>query len=177
MATLANGHFTDSDINGSSSAAVAAWTSTGQARAVAHPEDYAHLNGELVDVVDDGVVGTDQTVANGTLPNMPTGTYHIGLNYVTTIKPMRLDIEGMGLVLTKKVTKGIISFYNTLKCKFGPSTDKLETVSFDTALYSGIKEVPINDGYDRDGDIIIKQDEPLPMTCRGLVLDAGVYDK
>ena len=176
MATLANAHFVDSDITEGTSGSDS-WTSTGQERTTAFPQDRAHLNGELVDVVDDGVVGADQTVAGGTLPSMPTGTYHIGLNYTTTVKPMRLDIEGMGLVLTKKVTKGIISFYNTLKCKFGPDTTRMETVSFDTALYSGIKEVPINDGYDRDGDIIIKQDEPLPMTVRGMVLDTGVYDK
>ncbi len=169
---LTDAHFTDSDISGGTSGSDS-WTSTGQARTTAFAQDYAHLEGETVDIVKTGVVQADQVVTAGAVTGSPD---HVGLNYVTTIKPMRLDIEGMGIVLTKKVTKGIVSFYNTLKCKFGPSEDKLETVSFGTDLFSGIKDVPINDGYDRDGDIIIKQDEPLPMTVRGMVLDTGVYD-
>ena len=70
-----------------------------------------------------------------------------------------------------------MSFYNTLKGKVGVESTAMETVDFGTILFSGIKEVPMNDGYDRDGDIIIQQDEPLPMTCRGIVLDTGVHLK
>ncbi len=174
MATLANAHFVDSDINGSTSAANADWTSTGQARATTYPEDYTHLDGETVKIVTAGVVGIDQIVASGAVTGSPD---HVGLGYTSTVKPSKLDIEGMGIILTKKITKAIVSFYQTLKGKVGPSTDALETVSFGTTLFDGIKEVPLNDGYDRDADLIILQDEPLPMTCRGVVLDVGVHNK
>lgn len=90
---------------------------------------------------------------------------------------MPLDIERMGIILTKKITKGIVSFYQTLKGKVGDSATTLETVSFGTTLFDGVKEVPLNDGYDRDADIVIVQDEPLPMTIRGLVLDVGAHLK
>ena len=176
MATLNNAHFLDSDIAGTASGSDS-WTTTGQARTTAFPQDYAHLNGQTVDVIDDGVVGDDQVVGGGTLPSMPTGTYHIGLNYVTTIKPSKLDIEGMGIMLVKKITKVIISFYQTLKGKVGPDTTRMETISFGTTLFDGVKVVPINDGYDRDADIIVQQDEPLPLICRGLIMDTGVYVK
>ncbi len=180
MVTLANAHFVDSDITEGTSAANADWTSgtgaTAQARATVFPQDRAHLNGQTVDVLDDGVVTADQVVAGGVLPSMPTGTYHIGLNYVSTVKPSKLDIEGMGIILTKKITKAIVSFYQTLKGKVGVKSSAMQTVDFGTTLFDGVKEVPMADGYDRDGDIIIQQDEPLPMTCRGLVLDTGVHN-
>ena len=118
----------------------------------------------------------DQVVAGGVVSGI-TGTYHIGLNYISTLKPTKLDIEGMGIILTKKITKAIASFYQTLKGKIGVVSGSLETVDFGTTLFDGIKEVPMNDGYDRSADIIVQQDEPLPMTCRGLVLDTGVHLK
>jgi hypothetical protein len=106
-----------------------------------------------------------------------TGTLHIGLNYESTLKPSKLDLEGMGLVLTKKITKAIVSFYNTLSGKVGTASGNMETVSFSTTLFTGIKEVPINGGYEREGDIIILQDKPTPMIARGMVLDLGAYNK
>ena len=174
MATLANAHFVDSDINGSSSAANADWTSTGQARATTYPTDYTHLNGETVKIVKTGVVQADQTVAGGAVTGSPD---HVGLGYTSTVKPSKLDLEGMGLILQKKITKAIVSFFQTLKGKVGTSSTDMETVSFGTELFDGIKEVPQNDGYDRDGDIIILQDEPLPMTTRGLVIDLGAHNR
>ncbi|KKK80376.1 hypothetical protein LCGC14_2824090, partial [marine sediment metagenome] len=100
---------------------------------------------------------------------------HIGLQYTSTVKPSKLDIEGMGIILTKKITKAIVSFFNTLKGKVGVDLTDMQTVDFGTTLFSGVKEVPMADGYDRSGDIIIQQDEPLPMTCLGVVLDTGVH--
>ena len=176
MATLVNAHFCDSDITETASAANSDWVSTGQARATAYPEDRSHLNGQTVDILDDGVVVADQVVTAGAVSGI-AGTYHIGLNYVSTVKPSKLDIEGMGIILTKKITKAIVSFFQTLKGKVGVEDDTFETVSFGTTLFDGIKEVPLNDGYDRSADIIVRQDEPLPMTCRGIVLDVGVHNK
>ena len=175
IATLANAHFVDCDITGTS-AAVTAWDAGTQKRAVAHPTNYAHLEAETVDVLDDGVATTG-VITSGALVPVLTGTLHVGLNYESTVKPTKLDLEGMGLILHKKLTKAIVSFYNTLKGKVGTNTSgNLETISFDTALFTGIKEVPINGGYEREGDLIIKQDEPLPMVCRGVILNLGAHN-
>ena len=177
MATLANAHFVDCDITETASG-VTDWSSgtgaTAQERTTAFPTDRAHLNAEIVQILDDGVVAADQTVAGGVVTGI-AGTYHIGLAYTSTVKPSKLDIEGMGIILTKKITKAIVSFYNTLKGKVGVLSTAMATVAFGTTLYSGVKEVPMADGYDRDADIIIQQDEPLPMICRGIVLDTGVH--
>ena len=179
MATLANAHFVDSDITEGTSGATT-WQTTSpttQNRTIAFPQDRAHLNGESVQILDDGVVTADQTVAAGAVPSPPAGTYHIGLSYESTVKPSKLDIEGMGILLVKLLTKAIVSFYNTLKGKVGTSSTTMQTVSFDTTLFTGIKEVNLGGRYDRAGDIIIVQDEPLPMTTRGLVLNVGAHNK
>ncbi len=179
MATLANSHFVDSDITEGTSGSDS-WTSgsgaTAQARTTTFPQDRSHLNGETVQILDDGVVVADQTVASGVVSGI-AGTYHIGLAYTSTLKPSKLDLEGMGIILTKVITKAIVSFYNTLKGKVGNSVSNLETVSFDTTLFTGIKEVPFDGGYERSGDILVIQDEPLPCTVRGMVLDLGAHNK
>ena len=172
---LADAHFVDADIKGTSSGDDS-WTSTGQARTTTYPANHKHLEGETVQIVRDGVLKTTQVVTSGAVTG--TGTKnHIGLKYISLVKPSKLDIEGMGLILTKKITKAIVSFYNTLMGKVGNSQVELEIVPFGTTLFTGIKEVPLHDGYDREGDIIIKQDEPLPMICRGMVLDVGAHDR
>ena len=178
MATLANAHFVDSDITGTT-AAVTAWDTTlpsVQKRAVAHPENRYHLEGQTVDVLDDGVVVTGSTIALGVVsPVLAAGTNHVGLNYVSTVKPSKLDLEGMGLILVKKITKAIVSFYNTLMGKV-TANGNTETIAFGTTLFTGIKEVPMADGYTREADITVTQDQPLPLVCRGLVMNIGAHD-
>ena len=177
MATLVNAHFVDSDITGTS-AAVVAWDVTlpsVQKRAVAHPENRYHLEGQEVDVLDDGVVVDGSSITAGVVAPAIAGTAHIGLNYISTVKPSKLDLEGMGVILVKKITKAIVSFYNTLKGKV-TAHGNTETIAFGTTLFTGIKEVPMADGYTREADITITQDEPLPLVCRGLVMNLGAHD-
>jgi len=174
--TLSAAHFVDSDITETASGSDS-WTSTGQARTTAYPANRLHLEGETVQILDDGILASTQVITAGVLPSAIAGTYHIGLAYTSTLKPSKLDIEGFGLALTKKITKAIISFYNTVMGKYGVAATSLYTIPFSTTLFSGIKEVPLNSGYEREGDIVVVQDQPFPMVCRGLFLDAGVYEK
>jgi len=178
MATLSAAHFVDSDISGGTSAAVSAWTSTSpntQARAVAYPQDRTHLNTETVQILEDGVVSDTQVVSGGVVTT--TGTVnHIGLGFTSTLKPSKLDIEGMGMTITKKITMAIISFYNTLGGKYGLTTSSMYDIPFSTTLFTGIKEMPFRGQYEREGDIIIQQTQPLPMLTRGLYLNLGAYD-
>ena len=145
-----------------------------------------HLEGEAVDVVSNGAYLGSFTVSGGavTLGSSVTSAF-AGLNYASTLKPMKLDMRSLGIALTKKITKAIISFYNTLGCKYGPNTDELDTVTFREAgnpmdasppLFTGIKELSFSGSYEREGDIVIYQDQPLPTVIRGVVLNAGLYD-
>ncbi len=175
MATLADAHFLDSDITETASGSDS-WSVGTQERTTAFPTDRAHLNTETVQILDDGVVVATQVVTGGVVVGI-AGTYHIGLGYTSTLKPSKLDIQGFGLALTKKITLAIISFFETLKGKYGITTSNMYDVPFDTTLFTGIKELSVRGQYEREGDIIIQQTDPTPMTVRGIILDAGVYDK
>ena len=148
-----------------------------QSRTTAMPQDYSHLEGQTVDVVQDGVISDAVITLGVVVPALTGTTNHVGLHYTATLKPSKLDLEQMGLILTKIITKAIVSFYNTLKGKVGTKTGNMETVAFGTDLFTGIKEVPINGGYEREGDIIVEQDEPMPMVCRGVILNVGAHFK
>lgn len=177
MATLANSHFVDSDITGLTSG-TDSWSSTvpsTQERTTAHPTDWSHLEGETVQVLDDGVPVTGRTISSGALSgDALAGTLHIGLSYISQLKPSKLDIEGLGWVLTKKITEAIISFYNTLEGQYG--LNSMYDIAFDTTLFTGIKELPFRGQYELEGDITVKQTKPLPMTVRGIILNAGVHE-
>lgn len=153
---------------------------------VAYPTGLSHLEGEEVQVLGDGAYLGTETVSGGAIAlDDNTTTNHVGLAFTSTLKPSKLDIDSLGLNLKKKITLAIISFYNTLGGLYGVSTSKMETITFrstgDTMdgspdLFTGIKEVQMNGGYEREGNILVQQEQPLPMLTRGLYLDLGVYD-
>ena len=139
-----------------------------------------HLVGETVAVLGDGIdLGTFTVSAGGTITLLAAvTTAQVGLAYTSTLKPSKLDIEGMGIALTKKITRAIISFFETLGGEFGANTSNMDSVPYeDTSLFTGTVVVPFEGGYEREGDIIIRQTQPMPMTTRGLVLPLGVYDR
>ncbi len=60
-----------------------------QNRTTTMPTDRSHLNGETVQILEDGTVSPTQTVTNGTVTL--TGTVnHVGLQYISKLKPMKI---------------------------------------------------------------------------------------
>ena len=150
-----------------------------------YPSGLGHLEGEVVQVLGDGAyLGTD-TVSSAAIDlDDNTTTNHVGLAFTSTVKPMKLDIEGMGIVIMKNIAKAIISFYNTLGGRCGSGTNNMDVITFRTGadelgsppdLFTGIKEISFPGGYEKEGNIIVEQTQPLPMTVRGLFLKLGVY--
>lgn len=146
-----------------------------------------HLEGETVQVQGNGANLGTYTVSGGaiTLTSAVTSA-KIGLYYPTSVKPTKLDIGGLGISTTKKISKAIISFYRTLGGRCGSDSSNMETITFRTgadhlgsppSLFTGIKEISFPGGYEREGNIIIEQKEPLPMTVLGIALDLGVENE
>lgn len=182
--TKSAAHFVDAGIDDATTAAT--WTSGTQTRNLWFPTGLSHLEAETVQVLGDGAYLGTETVTNGVIAlDDNTTTNHVGLQYDSTLKPTKLDIEGMGLAIKKRVIKAIISFYNTLGGLFGANLTQLDTITFrktsdelnDSAdLFSGIKELSFSGDYEREGDVIVQQTQPLPMTCRGLILKLDAND-
>jgi hypothetical protein len=137
-----------------------------------------HLEGEDVCLTASGRNKGLYTVSGGSI-TIPADvyTYCVGMPYISTGQPMKLDIGSLGLATTKKISSVIVSLYKTLGGQYGPSTNNMTNFSYDdnTNLFTGDKDVPVGGGYEREGNIVIRQADPLPMTVLALTMDVGAY--
>jgi hypothetical protein len=153
-----------------------------QKRTVAYPQDYSHLEGETVQVLADGIYLDDNTytIASGAVsPTYTATTDHVGLRFDSKLQPMKID----GEVNVKRISKLIPDVYESVGGDYGKELTDLYTMvlrdtndpmDIDGALYTGYLELPYKGQYDRQGDIWIVQDEPLPMTLLGVGIKASV---
>ncbi len=134
-----------------------------------------HLEGETVQVLGDGLVQATRVVSSAAITaESAANKYQVGLGYTATVKPMKLDLNGMGLAITKKINRGVFSVFETIGGEVGTSTSKLHDIPTGTAaLFTGSKEIPLSGGYSREGDILARQTQPLPMTVLSFSLDVG----
>lgn len=147
-----------------------------------------HLEGETLDILADGAVHPPVTVTGGSVTlNYKASIVHMGLHYRSKLKDMPPEAAVHGGTMqgkVRRVHKANIKFHDTLGCKFGPDEDNLEEISFrsfgdamDTAppLFSGDVEVNFSAGYEGTGQILIVQDQPLPMSVLTIVKELHVY--
>jgi hypothetical protein len=147
-----------------------------QYRTVAYPQDHAHLEGQTVQVLSDGIYLDDDTytIVGGTESPAVSGTTdHIGLQVVSKLQPMKID----GEVHVKKIRQIIPDVYESVGGEYGKELDDMYTMELrttndimerDNALYSGYVELPYKGQYDRSGDMWFTQDIPLPLTLLGI---------
>jgi hypothetical protein len=68
----------------------------------------------------------------------------------------------------KRIWKATVRAYNTLSCTMG-ADGQLDEVEFDESeLVTGDKEISFPHGWDKKGQINIKQTEPLPLVVLGV---------
>ena len=151
-------------------------SSVSQTRTVAYPQDYAHIEGQTVQVLADGIYLDDDTytISSGAVdPAYTATTDHVGLQVVSKLQPMKID----GEVHVKKIRQIIPDVFESVGGEYGKALDDMYTMELrstddimerDNALYSGYVELPYKGQYDRSGDIWVTQDIPLPMTVLGI---------
>lgn len=141
-----------------------------------------HLEGRTVSILADGAVLPNQTVVDGrvTLP-APAGVVHAGLPYQTTIEPMMLEAgapDGTSQGRIKRVSLVTLRFHQTLGAKAGSDPDMLDELPFrrpadpmgkPPPLLCGDVDVSWPGAYDRDARLIVRQDQPLPMTLLAII--------
>jgi hypothetical protein len=142
------------------------------------------LEGETVQATNSGDYLGEFTVASGGI-TLPTGVTSalVGIPVTSTLTPMPLDINGLGISAKSRVVNGVLSFYNTIGGQYGIGSDLFDlpfrnagdNLNESPPLFTGLKEVDFNGTNVRDATITIKQDVPFPMTVRGIVynLDAN----
>ena len=94
--------------------------------------------------------------------------------------------EGTSQAKTKRIHDVTLRLYRSVGAKVGSSEDELDIIHFrssadkmDTAisLFTGDKEVEFRGGYDSDGFVVVKQDQPLPLTVLAIYPRLITYDQ
>jgi len=138
----------------------------------------AHLAGRVVQILADGAVLPEQTVAqDGSITlDREAGTVHAGLGYASVLRPMRLEhsgARGSSQTRTKRIIEVGLRLYRTLGGKVGPDLSRLEPLLYRSSadgmdgppgLFTGDKSVRFPQGWSPDGVMTLVQDQPLPMT-------------
>jgi hypothetical protein len=142
-----------------------------------------HLEGESVQILGDGAVQANKTVTAGVIVlDNAVRKAHIGLQYTSTIKPMRLDVNptsGVMQGMVKRITKIWARLQDSLGLSVGDGVTMDDVVfredetAMDSSpsLFTGDKEIPFDGNFDYAGDIVITQDQPLPMTVLGITAE------
>lgn len=142
----------------------------------------SHLEGELVQLTGNGDFVGLFTVSSGaiTVPSSVYTEHNVGLGYNSTVQPMKLDLRGTGLSVTKKINRAIVSLHETIGGKIGPDINNLNSIVYrqgstgeEFPYFTGDLEISLAGGYSRQGNIVVRQDRPLPMTVLALTVDVG----
>lgn len=142
-----------------------------------------HLALKELQILGDGAVIAPETVdvsGNLTMANY-ANLIHVGLKFISKLMPMPLEAgarEGTAQGRTKRIDRIVIRFKDSLGCKVGQNEDELELLRFrKTNALMGVPTQPLSGdiessfpgGYDTTGDILIVQDEPLPLSIVALM--------
>jgi hypothetical protein len=149
-----------------------------------------YLEGQTVQVLADGAAHPDRTVSSGTITlQVAASTVHVGLGYASTVQTNRIEAgagDGTAQGKTKRINKMVLRFYNTLGGKAGPDALTLDEIQFREAsnlmdapppLFTGDKLMEWPGTYDFNGYVMVRQEQPLPMTVVSLMPLVHTFDR
>ena len=158
-----------------------------------------YANGETVAVLADGANAGTQLVSGGTIELEFKASYAIaGFPYTPVLVTMPFETQRAAIAQSRGKAKRALHlylrFFETIGCDFGrrttdPSTnaveDVLEPLEFrlpgnplnqPPPLFSGIKRLDAKGGFDREGQVIVTQDGPFPLTVLSINASIEVGD-
>lgn len=154
-----------------------------------------HLEGETVGVLTDGAVHSDEVVTDGQITlDYPSRYTIIGEKYKGFGRSLDFEIPGvMGTAQARRKTveKLFVKLRNTMGGKFGTTIKGMYQLAelmfrreggsyYDRppVLFSGLKDVPVKDGYEPEKHFYFLQDQPLPMEILAVIpsMDVGEED-
>ena len=145
-----------------------------------------HLEGESVVGVANGYATGAMTVTNGavTLPNAASRVA-VGLSYTAEIETLKLDnatpldtVQGRN----KKMTRLTLRLEDTMGLWTGPDRTHMREARFglpslygqELPMVSTDKDVTLSPSWNKNGQIVIQQRSPLPMTINGIIPDVFI---
>jgi hypothetical protein len=145
-----------------------------------------HLEGESIVGLANGYVVRNLTVTNGsiTLPNA-SSRVHLGLDFVSEIKTLRLDAGSVNPTAAsrpKKISHIALQLEKTLGLWTGPDVDHMREAKFGLPAkwgqapdaVTGLKSLTMSPSWNKHGQIVIQQRDPLPMTILSITPEVTV---
>ena len=148
-----------------------------------------HLEGETVAILADGAAHADKTVSGGSITlDRSSSKVHVGYSYSSIVETLRMEAgadDGIAQGKIKRIHGVTARFFKSVGAEIGPDVNNLDRLPFrdssmdmDTAipLFSGDKEIFFPSGYDNDARVVIRQNQPLPMTVLAIVRRSNTFD-
>lgn len=143
------------------------------------------LEGSTVAVLADGAVHSQKVVVNGTVElDHPATVVQIGLPYTADLQtlPPTIQVDGYGQGRQLNVNKVWVRVYQSSGIFVGPDEDSLmeykqrttQTYGTPPDLESGQAEVTLLPKWNTDGQVFIRQENPLPLTVVSLTAEMAV---
>ena len=149
-----------------------------------------HLEGQTVSILANGATHPDKTVSSGSVTlDLSVTKAHIGLSYNSTLQTMRIDAggtEGTAQGKIKRIHDITLRLFRTVGIQVGSSETDLDRIPFRSSanamdqalpLFTGDKEVEFRGGFDNDGFIVVKQNQPLPATILAIFPRLQTFDQ
>lgn len=142
-----------------------------------------HLEDETVAIVADGAVLAEQVVSGGEITlDDAASVVQVGLPYTCELKTLPLTMQvdaAFGQGRMKNIDAVYLRVEQSGAFKAGPSSDALleakwrtwEAPGDATALRSGEFDVVTRGDWNPDGQVVIRQDQPLPLTVVSMTLE------
>ena len=170
---------TGANINGT---AFSKYDSAGEVRkGVTTITGLEHLEGESVKIVGNGAVFPDKTVTAGAVTvSSAVSEAYVGQGFSGLIKPSRPEFgtpTGTSQGRKKRANQVLVRLVNTTGIKINgdqvPFRKSSDLMGSPPAAFTGDKKV-MNLGYDRDGFVEIRQDQPLDFHIVAVIMDMNV---
>jgi hypothetical protein len=140
----------------------------------------SHLNGKTVSILADGKIHLQRVVAGGSITlDYAAAKVHVGLPYTVQLKtlPAVMQVDGYGQGRTKNVNRAWIRMYESAGFKIGPSETALVPSQPPTTVQTLQSiEVPVllSPSWQAAGQVVVQQDNPVPLTVIGMVLETSI---
>lgn len=148
-----------------------------------------HLEGKTVNINANGIPQSQKTVVAGSITlDYPTTKAHIGLPIIATAKTLPVatqadrgdSVYSSGRALN--INKAWLRTYRSNGLKVGFSEGTLlefkerttELPGTPTSQITDVQEIVVSPGYTNSGQLIIKQDYPLPTTISSVTMELSI---
>lgn len=143
------------------------------------------LNGQKVAILADGGVHPPQVVSGGQIElEEAARVVHVGLPFTSDLQtlPLAVELAGYGQGMPKNVGQVFLRVYRSGGILAGPTFDELteaklrstERMGTPPALETGIVDILIESAWTDDGQVCIRQSDPVALSVLSLTVEFAI---